>query len=150
MEVFERFGMRNNKPMLRSGYEIDGTHYKQMVGSSMYLIASRPNPMYVVCLVNRYMERLMEQHPQAIKRILRYLNRTIDLGILYRKIGSNCFHWKWLSWRFRWEKENFKLYVLIRNILYCLVIKEASSGKYLYHWSWVLIGGNQPRLPRKG
>ncbi|XP_057451761.1 secreted RxLR effector protein 161-like [Lotus japonicus] len=59
-----------------------------MVGSLMYLTATRPDLMYVVCLVSRYMEKPTELHLLAVKRIFRYLNGTIDLGILYNRKGN--------------------------------------------------------------
>lgn len=67
---------------------MDATQYKQMVGSLMYLTATRPDLMYVVCLVSRYMEKPTELHLLAVKRIFRYLNGTIDLGILYNRKGK--------------------------------------------------------------
>ena len=54
----------------------------------MYLITTRPDIMYSVSLISRYMENPTESHLFAIKRILRYLKCTIDFGILYQK-GDN-------------------------------------------------------------
>ncbi|XP_038688747.1 secreted RxLR effector protein 161-like [Tripterygium wilfordii] len=44
--------------------------------------------MYVVNLVNRYMERPTELHLQSVKRILRYLKGTTELGIFYSNGGD--------------------------------------------------------------
>lgn len=71
-----------------SGAEIDVTNYKQMVGSLMYLTATRPDLMYDVCLISRYMEKPTEMHLQAAKRIMRYLKGTIKLGVLYGRSGK--------------------------------------------------------------
>ena len=62
--------------------------YKQLIGSLMYLTATRPNLMHVVSLMSRFMASPTELHLQAAKRVLRYLKGTIDLGILYRKRGN--------------------------------------------------------------
>lgn len=99
-EILERFGMNNSRPVDNhvvpsyklckkgNGTEVDATTYKQIVGSLMYLTATRPDLMYVVCLISRYMEKPTDIHLQAAKRVLRYLQGTVDMGILYSKGGS--------------------------------------------------------------
>ncbi|XP_075515588.1 secreted RxLR effector protein 161-like [Primulina tabacum] len=67
---------------------VDETYYKQLVGSLMYLIATRPDTMFVTCLISRYMAKPMEIHLQAAKRALRYLKGTVNYGIHYRKGGD--------------------------------------------------------------
>ena len=62
--------------------------YKQLVGSLMYMTATRPDLMYVVCLLSRFMSTPTELHLQAAKRVLRYLKGTINLGVFYRKKGD--------------------------------------------------------------
>lgn len=51
----------------------------------MYLTATRPNIMHVVSLISRYMECPKEMHLSAAKRILRYLQGTVDYGLFYKK-----------------------------------------------------------------
>ncbi|KAK9681859.1 hypothetical protein RND81_10G032400 [Saponaria officinalis] len=97
LEVFDRFGMSNCNsictPTERGaklvkdppGNNVNSTLYKQMVGSLMYLTATRPDIMYAVSMVSRYMERPKETHLLAAKRILRYLRGTTDFGIFYNK-----------------------------------------------------------------
>ena len=55
----------------------------------MYLTATRPNLMYSVSLVSRYMCKPTELQLQAVKRILRYLKGTTDYGIMYRGENSD-------------------------------------------------------------
>lgn len=62
---------------------VNPTLYKSMVGSFMYLTATRPSILYAVSLVSRFMEKPKETHWQATKRILRYVNGTKEYGILY-------------------------------------------------------------------
>jgi len=71
------------------GVKVDKTHFKQMVGSLMYLTAARPDMMFVVSLISRYMENPTEFHLQVAKRVLRYLKGTLDFGIFYKKGGNN-------------------------------------------------------------
>ena len=63
------------------GAKINATMYRQLIGSLMYLTATRPDLMYVVSLMSRFMASPIELHLQATKRVLRYLKGTIDLGI---------------------------------------------------------------------
>ena len=70
------------------GVEVDSTVYKQMVGSLMYLTATRPDLMFIVSLISRYMERPTESHLLAAKTALRYIKGTVSLGMFYKKGGS--------------------------------------------------------------
>eukprot|EP00253_Pinus_taeda_P010042 PITA_10042 len=66
-----------------SSKDFDPRLYKSIVGSLMYLTATRPDIMHAVSLISRFMERPKEAHWQAAKRILRYVKSTIRFGILY-------------------------------------------------------------------
>ena len=63
--------------------DVDPSLYKSIVGSLMYLTATRPDSMHVVSLISRFMEKPKEAHWQAAKRILRYVKGTKRFGILY-------------------------------------------------------------------
>ena len=63
--------------------DFDHSLYKNIVGSLMYLTATRPGIMFAVSLISRFMERPKEAHWQAAKRILRYVKGTKRFGILY-------------------------------------------------------------------
>ncbi|GKC57216.1 hypothetical protein Tco_1084814 [Tanacetum coccineum] len=51
----------------------------------MYLTASKPDLNYVVCLCARYQAKPTKKHLQAVKRIFRYLNGIINMGLWYSK-----------------------------------------------------------------
>ena len=51
----------------------------------MYLTSTRPDIMYAVSLISRFMETPMDSHWLAGKMILRYISGTRDYGILYSK-----------------------------------------------------------------
>nr|KYP63420.1 Retrovirus-related Pol polyprotein from transposon TNT 1-94 [Cajanus cajan] len=59
--------------------------YRGMVGSLLYLTASRPGIMFSVCVYARFQVRPKEIHLQAFKHILRYLKGTTNLGINFYK-----------------------------------------------------------------
>eukprot|EP00253_Pinus_taeda_P022296 PITA_22296 len=63
--------------------DFDPSLYKSIVGNLTYLTATRPDIMFVVSLISRFMERPKEAHWQAAKRILRYVKGTKSFGILY-------------------------------------------------------------------
>ena len=66
-----------------SSKRVDLTLYKSMVGSLMYLTATRLDLMHAVSLISRFMETPRDSHWQAGKRILRYVKGTKGFGILY-------------------------------------------------------------------
>lgn len=69
------------------GVKVNETYFKQMVGSLMYITSTRPDMMFVVSLISRFMSRPTELHFQAAKRAMRYLRGTVNYGILYKKRG---------------------------------------------------------------
>jgi len=60
-----------------------------MIGSLLYLSASRPDIMFSVCMCARFQANSKESHLSAVKRIMRYLLGTINLGLWYPK-NSTC------------------------------------------------------------
>ena len=63
--------------------KVDISSCRGMVGSLLYLIASRPDIMFSTCLCARFQADPRESHLIAIKRIFRYLKGTPNLGIWY-------------------------------------------------------------------
>nr|GEZ48052.1 uncharacterized mitochondrial protein AtMg00810-like [Tanacetum cinerariifolium] len=54
-----------------------------MIGSLMYLIASRPDIMFAVCACTRHQVTPKELHLHVVKRIFRYLKGNPKLGLWY-------------------------------------------------------------------
>ncbi|GJY44459.1 putative ribonuclease H-like domain-containing protein [Tanacetum coccineum] len=65
--------------------DVDLHLYRFMIGSLMYLTASRPDIMFVVCTYARHQVTPKECHLHAVKRIFRYLKGHPMLGIWYFK-----------------------------------------------------------------
>ena len=65
--------------------EVDQTKYRSMIGSLMYLTARRPDLLFAVCMCARYQSKPTKRHLEAIKRVFRYLQGTIHMGLLYPK-----------------------------------------------------------------
>ena len=70
------------------GTPVDVTKFRGMIGSLLYLTASRPDIMYSVCLCARFQSQPKESHLNAVKRIFKYLKGTSDLGLFYPSSSS--------------------------------------------------------------
>ncbi|GJZ02471.1 hypothetical protein Tco_0520432 [Tanacetum coccineum] len=57
--------------------------YRSMIGSLMYLTASRPDIMFAVCACARFQVTPKTSHLHAVKRIFRYLKGQPKLGLWY-------------------------------------------------------------------
>ncbi|KAI3732428.1 hypothetical protein L1987_63633 [Smallanthus sonchifolius] len=94
-DILSRFSMTDAKPAGTplainhgispddKGEYIDATLYRAMIGSLLYLTASRPDIMFATCLCARYQSKPKVSHLIAVKRIFRYLKGTPDLGLWY-------------------------------------------------------------------
>ncbi|RDX93243.1 hypothetical protein CR513_24525, partial [Mucuna pruriens] len=79
----------NNPNLFEDFKKEDRTLFKSIVGSLRYLTSTRPDIMYVVDVVFRFMEAPTSTHMKATKRILCYLKSTLDFGLFYS--SSNEF-----------------------------------------------------------
>ena len=70
-----------------SGKSVNQTYYRSMIGSLMYLTASRPDIILSVCVCARYQADPKESHETSVKRIFRYLKGKPNLGLWYSKEG---------------------------------------------------------------
>ncbi|GJT83751.1 retrovirus-related pol polyprotein from transposon TNT 1-94 [Tanacetum coccineum] len=70
------------------GKSIDPTHHHGIIGTLMYLIASRPDLTFVVCMCARYQAKPTEKHLLAVNRIFKYLRGTVNRGLWYLKDSS--------------------------------------------------------------
>jgi len=62
---------------------VDQTKYKGLIGSLLYLTASRPDIMFSVRLYARFQSNPKESHFTTAKRILKYLQGTTTVGLWY-------------------------------------------------------------------
>ncbi|GJW43338.1 putative ribonuclease H-like domain-containing protein [Tanacetum coccineum] len=75
------------KPLVKDAEadEVDEHLYRSMIGSLMYLTASRPDIMFAVCACARFQVSPKTSHLLAVKRIFRYLKGKPSLGLWYSK-----------------------------------------------------------------
>ena len=96
-DILEKFGMTDASPCKTpmptkivltedtNGIPFDPSIYRSMIGSLLYLCASRPDIMFSVCMCARFQASPRESHHKAVKHILRYLVHTPKLGLWYPK-----------------------------------------------------------------
>jgi hypothetical protein len=96
-DMLKRFDMADSKPMKtpmalnghldlnEEGKLIDQKVFRSMIGSLLYLCASRPDITPSVCICARFQANPKECHLMAVKRIFRYLVHTPNLGLWYPK-----------------------------------------------------------------
>ena len=73
-----------------AGVELDPTLYRSMIGSLLYLIASRPDIAFSVGVHARFQAAPKESHLTAVKQIICYKNGTFDYGIWYSRDLNEC------------------------------------------------------------
>jgi hypothetical protein len=71
------------------GTSVDQKVYHSMIGSLLYLCASRLDIRLSVCMCARFQTTPKDCHLKAVKRIMRYLVLTPNLGLWYPK--RSCF-----------------------------------------------------------
>jgi len=72
-----------------SGIFVDQSMYRSMIGSLLYLTASRPYITFAVGVCARYQVEPKTSHLTQVKRIVKYINSTSDYGILYSHSGNS-------------------------------------------------------------
>ncbi|XP_019099598.1 PREDICTED: uncharacterized protein LOC109132442 [Camelina sativa] len=95
--LIQRFGMQISKsartPMISTtklsknttGQKVDEKLYRAMIGSLLYLTATRPDLCFSVGVCARYQADPRMYHLNDVKRIIKYVKRTIDRGLYYPK-----------------------------------------------------------------
>ena len=103
-ELLKKFGMDECKeydtPMSTTasldadvkGSSVSQSMYRGMIGSLLYLTASRPDIQFCVGMCARFQANPKESHLTCVKRILRYLEGTQELGLQYPR-GNQKFLW---------------------------------------------------------
>ncbi|KAH9750688.1 hypothetical protein KPL71_013969 [Citrus sinensis] len=103
-EVLKKFNMEECKPTAtpmnqkekfckEDGAEmVDERLYRSLIGCLLYLTTTGSDIMHAMSMLSRYMHCASEIHFQAAKRILRYVNGTIDYGIRFSQVKNFNLH----------------------------------------------------------
>jgi len=77
----------------------DPSHYRSLAGALQYLTFTRPDIAYVVQHVCLFMHDPREEHMHALKRIVRYIQGTLDHGLhLYPSSTSTLLSYTDANW----------------------------------------------------
>ena len=98
-KVIERFGMgaaRGQDTPMEGKLDLTvptnpvNQPYREAIGSLMYLmVGTRPDIGFAVCNLSKYAQNPGQAHWDAVKRVLRYLIKTKDLGICFGQAKDN-------------------------------------------------------------
>jgi hypothetical protein len=92
-DILKKFGLENAKPIKtpmatnghldldEGGTIVDQKLFRSIIGSLLYITASRPIVIFSVCMCARFQASPREVHLKAAKRILRYLKHTPNIGL---------------------------------------------------------------------
>jgi hypothetical protein len=99
-DVLKKFDMGEAKPLLtpmstttvldarEEGEAVDQKEYRSMIGSLLYLMATRPDIQFAACLCAHFPASLRMSHRQAMTRIMRYLHFTPKFVLWYSTSSS--------------------------------------------------------------
>jgi hypothetical protein len=103
-DIVRKFKMEDSKAMTtpmsttttldvdEEGEHVDQKEYRSMIGSLLYLTATRPDIQFSVCLCARFQASPRTLHRQVVERIFRYLRHTPDFGLWYSASSSLALH----------------------------------------------------------
>jgi hypothetical protein len=92
-DLMKKFNMAELKPVStpmssatslgsdEDGEAVDQREYRSMIGSLLYLTATRPDIQFAVGLCAYFQASLRSSHQMAVQRIFRYLKHTPEFGI---------------------------------------------------------------------
>nr|GEY55075.1 hypothetical protein [Tanacetum cinerariifolium] len=85
--------MEPNKALVKNAEakDVDVYLYKSMIGSLMYLTASRPGIRFAVCACARFQVTPKTSHLHAVKRIFRYLKGQPKLGLWFNLMNTKIY-----------------------------------------------------------
>jgi hypothetical protein len=99
-DILKKFKLDDSKPLSTSmsmttalhaeedGEAVNQKEHRSMIGSLLYLTATRPDIQFFVCLCARFQASPRTSHWQAVKRIFRYLRYTPELSLWYSASSS--------------------------------------------------------------
>jgi hypothetical protein len=103
-DIVRKFKMEDSKAMAtpmstttapdadEEGEYLDQKEYRSMIGSLLYLTATRPNIQFSLCLCACFQASPRTSHQQAVKRIFRYLHHTPNFDLWYFASSSLALH----------------------------------------------------------
>jgi hypothetical protein len=103
-DIVRKFKMEDSKAMAtplstttaldadEEGEHVDQKEYRSMIGSLLFMTATRLDIQFSICLCARFQASPRTSHRQAVKHIFRYLRHTPDFGLWYSASSSLALH----------------------------------------------------------
>jgi hypothetical protein len=104
IKILQKFGMMDCKSMdtpmnadirkvkVSDSDPIDPSLYRQLIGSFMYLVNTRPNICFIVNTLSQFQVEPRHEHWIAAKHVLRYIHGTINYGLRYTASSNIQLH----------------------------------------------------------
>lgn len=101
-EVLKKFGMLNSRSyatslnsneklqMKDNSEKADEKKFRSIVGSLLYLTHTRPDLMFTMSLISKFVQSPTKHHMGTVKWVLHYLSGTINMGLKYECVEK--FH----------------------------------------------------------
>jgi hypothetical protein len=99
-DIMKKFNMAELKPVStlmssaaslgpdEDGEAVDQREYRSMIGSLLYLTATRPDIQFAMGLCARFQSSPRSSHRMAVQRVFRYLKHTPEFEIWYSASSS--------------------------------------------------------------
>ncbi|CAM8972749.1 unnamed protein product [Rhodiola kirilowii] len=82
---------QNCKLMMDSGSSyVDAGRYRRLVGRLLYLTGTRPDIVFAVNTLSKFVAAPRDAHMEAAERVLKYLKATAGQGIMLKASGEFC------------------------------------------------------------
>ena len=83
--------------------------FREAIGSLMFLaVVSRPDLAYIVNYLSRFMCNYDKSHWEAVKRVIRYVNTTVDYGIEFKRCEKGLSMYAFSDADFAGDRESRK------------------------------------------
>ncbi|UYV75030.1 hypothetical protein LAZ67_12002186 [Cordylochernes scorpioides] len=85
-QILQKYGMENCKEVPTPDDNCDQHTYQEALGMLMFLaVNTRPDIAYITSKLSQYSRQPKQMHWTAIKRVMRYLRGTIELGLKFER-----------------------------------------------------------------
>jgi hypothetical protein len=104
IKILQKFGMMDCKSMdapmnadirkvkVPDFDTVDPSLYRQLIGSLMYLVNTRPDICFVVNTLSQFQVEPRQEHWIVAKHVLRYIHGTINYGLRYTTSSDIQLH----------------------------------------------------------
>nr|GEY06100.1 hypothetical protein [Tanacetum cinerariifolium] len=145
--------IETKKPLVKDAKaaDVDVHLYRSMIGSLMYLTASRLDIIYAVCACSRFQVTLKTSHLHAVKGIFRYLKFQPTLGLWYpRESAFDLESYSYSDYGGANLDRKSTTGLISWQETYFMAVQKANNYSYIFYRGRVCCCCNTPKLGRSG